>query len=876
MSLELFINSGSFDYINITNVDITSASMESLFVDGDVNVTGSLIVNNQSVVVSKTKYGKLAFSKFINGEQSYYTAPMDVNPPFASFKFPTNPRDWTQSVNRITMDTFNAVLITGDPEYGGTRYGYCPDDTLDMWINYTNKMFEIINKGLTNSIITLTSVDWPNTFKQFKITGGTYYINNYDGLGNSARINWGDNFTNWTTVTWDNLPPNNKLVPDPAFPEYVSQFDSSQYQQENGFMWPDYYNYSSDNLIIPTAYFDIDVTEIASNYEWYTLETDLQSGVGYYVQELPTVEPNNGDGDEGANDLFWVDFDVASPDKRKEVVVIDSSTEWVMPSWADKVTAYVISGAGGGGGGTAGYKHYSGLPIVYGNAYTNTGDLVKSFGHEFMSGGGGGAGGNVAVKTFSKADIPAGSILSVLIGTGGVGGDGYGFADDTNTAEDTIRFFIDINNPAPDLFPDINQYPDEFQVFSNFLKRPKGAKYFHEPGSTKHLGYAYFYRLNKYKNKNDGKRGSPSSIILKSTPTNANVMQQLMQVRGGTGGRSGLGIRSFYTTSHLLNRMILNADGTVNQTGGIKLNQYFKISQYWVPGGGSTIGNSAGYDIIYAGSPGGYGITMGTVMHDYDLVITMDGSIPTRQDYALIVDKNLKRNTAPPQTWDENINLPDLKLPYGDTGVNRTDSETSKKPDYPSPTGGGGGAGKCMVAMENRLISEEGYIDIKYISTNDPTIPEIEYNPSLSFLQDETDRYGVGFPNNEVPDDYFRDLAIKMNQATTLGLGGDFISSNILVNETDSNGVNWVIKLGKGGDGGYDVSENPHAAVAGYTSNILPQNGSGDSVDGFGGGGGGGASKYTQNIHYDGGDISIVGQNGADGGNGVVVLVIES
>ena len=67
MSLELFINSGSFDYINITNVDITSASMESLFVDGDVNVTGSLIVNNQSVVVSKTKYGKLAFSKFING-----------------------------------------------------------------------------------------------------------------------------------------------------------------------------------------------------------------------------------------------------------------------------------------------------------------------------------------------------------------------------------------------------------------------------------------------------------------------------------------------------------------------------------------------------------------------------------------------------------------------------------------------------------------------------------------------------------------------------------------------------------------------------------------------------------------------------------------
>lgn len=840
----------------------------SMIVTGSINITGSLKLNNQTIAVEKTKYGKLAFNRGIGGEHSYY-APMEVNPPYSSFRFPTNPINWTTPVNRITMDGWNAVFITGDPDYGGTRYGYNPDDRIDMWVNYVNKMLDIINKGLTDTILTIRSVDWPNTYKQFKIKGGTYYVNDYQGSGNCARINWGDNITNWSSLNWNNLPPNNKMSD-------CSRFTLSQYQAENEIMWPDFYNYKEgDTLTNPVSYFDIDVVEVESNYEWYTQNVLFPSGISYYTEELPTVEPDNGYLDEGANDLFWIDFDEVSVEKRKEIHVIESSREFVVPSWVNTTKIYTVGAGGGGGGGTAGYKHYSGLPIIVDIiSYKNY--LPESFGHEILSGGGGGAGGNLAFKQFNKTQIPPGSVLTMIVGTGGKGGDGYGFAN--NGSEDTIR--INTNILDPENYQDVIDNKELFHVFSNFLKIPKLYETFIEPGFSSKIGDGNYFRINKYQDKNDGKRGGFTSVILKSTPTNANVMTTLIQADGGLGGRCGIGIRSFiFQKEVLLNPTSYN--GTTEIFTCSPCDQLYKVKQYWVPGGGPRIGNSSGYDTLYLGSPGGYGITMGTTQHDFDKRQSVDKYNPTRQGYAKIINKDLKRNTAPPQKWINNnsvFDLPDLKLPYGDTGVNRTDNETMEQSGYPSPTGGGGGAGKYMIAMENRLLSEEGNIDIRSQDSgftpnsaaakivNKPSLAIINLNPNTS----------KGFPNNIFPDDYFKDLAIKINKATTLGLGGAFLSTNIFFDDGDSNGVQYVVKVGKGGNGGYDISHNPHSSVAGYTSTILPTNGGGDSTNGFGGGGGGGASVYTPNINFDNGNISTVGQNGGNGGNGVVVLVIES
>ena len=235
---------------------VNTASFEIATITDFLDVTGSIYVNGQALTNTSTKYGTLAFNRGVSGEYSYYS-PMEVNPPYASFRFPTNPIDWNQSVNRITMDVWNGVWITGDPGYSGSftsKYSYNPNDTIHTWYNYTQKLFEIINKGLTDTILLIKSVDFPNTYKQFKIKGGTYYANQYDSV-NSAKVNWGDNFTSFLSTNWNDLPSANKIT-DPTM------FTLSEWGVENENMWPEYYQlrYSQGAPITtPTAYFDLDV-----------------------------------------------------------------------------------------------------------------------------------------------------------------------------------------------------------------------------------------------------------------------------------------------------------------------------------------------------------------------------------------------------------------------------------------------------------------------------------------------------------------------------------------------------------------------------------------------------------------------------------------
>lgn len=876
-------------------------------VTGSMDVSGSLLIGGKKIEQllnsARSKYGALVSETFWVEWSDPWA------PSLGAFRLIQNydldyDLDWSIPSNRIFLDQHAAIdIITNDYGYVELntpfiqKYGSDPQN-LGASSNYFLKLFDIINKGLTDTILILRSVDWPNTYKKFKIKGGTYYTSNYRNLDipyDFAKLNWGDNISNWGFIDKNLLPDINRFTDTSDADKLIG---SVRYQST--IMWPTYASYQLSNPGMsglykyfdssyeayqnPTSdgFFDLEVEEIESNHEWYKTETNLISGIQQFVPVLPTEQPRSGAYNESENDLFWIDFEDAPVGRKKEIHIIETSQEFTIPSWVTKTTIYTIGAGGGGGGGTAGFMHSDNLPIIksgWSGRYFISG-LPKSFGHELLSGGGGGGGGNVCIGEFDRAEIPAGSVLQLIVGSGGVGGNGYGFANTDSTAVDMLRMITNIQNPN-DSFSDVLNNRDAFETFSNFLQIPQLYKWFIKPESSVKLGASYFYELNKVASENDGKRGGFSAAILKSTPSNSNVMSTLIQADGGLGGRAGIGVRSFFMFDQFRllteNKLSINNDCVECETP--------YLTQYWVPGGGSSIGSSfSPQNRVYLGGAGGYGITMGSVKQDFDIKRTVDRSYTSRQGYGKIVTKTLKRNTAPPQKWEENIELPDLKLPYGDSGLRRQSPETMQKSSYPAPTGGGGGAGKVMFAMENRLLSEEGSKYLKYFFTDDQneiiadgvytdySLKNINGTFGGSILFDQN----TGFPNNKIFDDYYKDFAIKINSATTLGEGGKFISSNVLFDDRDSNGVRHTVVLGRGGNGGYDISNNPHASVSGFTSNILPTNGSGNLINGFGGGGGGGAARFTPNIYYNGGDISTVGQNGANGGNGVVIIVLES
>jgi hypothetical protein len=133
MSLELFVNSGSFNYINITDVDITSASMESLFVDGDVNVTGSLIVNGDDlkVTVGRTKFGSLLIN---------YDTDTDIDPENHYFKYSAGPG---VSPNELAL----SMVIYDNGTFVKEAY------------NYEKTWTEIVDKKYYGSTITLKNLN---------------------------------------------------------------------------------------------------------------------------------------------------------------------------------------------------------------------------------------------------------------------------------------------------------------------------------------------------------------------------------------------------------------------------------------------------------------------------------------------------------------------------------------------------------------------------------------------------------------------------------------------------------------------------------------------------------------------------------------------
>jgi hypothetical protein len=707
-------------------------------------------INGKSIetVLNGTKYGKLAFNSGTD---------LNVDPPLASFRFPTDPNDWNIPVSRITMDYWNSWFIERN-------------DTYEQLRNYAIKVAQVIVNADNSCVMTLRSETNPNTFKKFRIIGGTYYVYN-SGPKTCSQINWGQRtFTQSPSINCD-------------------RFDEERYATENEQMWFDTWNTTDrttdfwTKLIEPGGYFDLDVEELDSNHEWKI------NGIPFDSQQQPNTAYYN-ETDESENDWFWVDFEHDAPlgYKRKQVFEFTSTvTPWQVPSWADELTIYAIGAGGGGGGGASGHglhpiRSFSKKSSIYVETYKGvdvsdhkvllsqnlntlddiTTEFIDKSGHMYVTGGGGGAGGNVAVSKIKVSDgaisandigkniIPRSSKLNIYVGSGGDGGVGSSYKDDINIElfgvkvrngelSDRIAFSI---TPTirklsywylSRLGLSINVPDDQYRTREMSCIQKKWNSYQVHPSYTDISFYPEIYanglvNFNKKMTSNNikhfGKRGGHSFVELNmESNTITNTTVGMVKATGGFGGLAGWGITSYISDIH---RVCQSAHHT--------------FGEFFIPGGGSSIDSSFGNVEVRPGGHGGYGIAMPNMEKNPNPL--RDPNYETRRsranrdfpmnsiaqteakfrnyefefsrDYTFA--SKTKLHVAPSIPWNGKLNLDRLntnlngldrilyELPWGSTvEPNYNDWEDNghtvynitsrEKPNLPAPLGGSGGVG---------------------------------------------------------------------------------------------------------------------------------------------------------------------------------------
>ena len=335
----------------------------------------------------------------------------------------------------------------------------------------------------------------------------------------------------------------------------------------------------------------------------------------------------------------------------------------------------------------------------------------------------------------------------------------------------------------------------------------------------------------------NGKKGSSTQVFSPSGSI-------LISAEGGYGGVAGYGLHSYFPVFHRV-------------CGDLKHN----YGDYYVPGGGSSIKKSVGNE-IRPGGHGGYGIAMPSVQQ-------IATSPPPFRDYP-VVNLDMKNlNVAPNIPWDDKTNkqIYSLKSPYGHTSDDITDDSvltvtSTLKPTSLAPCGGGGGTGISWQGVDTRnfnVIYDNG----TYVSKS------IEYG------------HNIGFPNNEVPNDFFKVTAARISGSQTFGYGGKYVvngvynvDNTILFDDYDSDGARYTVRVGSGANGG-------SSALTKFGTNLPNANKSGSiSQVGYGWGGGGGAATYIKNYtdkNQTGNEALYPtrGQNGGKGGDGVLILVLE-
>lgn len=787
---------------------------------------------------------------------------MEVCPPALSFRFPTDPIDWTQPINRVTLNFFQYYL---DGMYNDATF-------------YSRKLLSIINDGLDSQILVLRSQEFPNTYKKLKIINGTCYFNknlsqptdpNYDSC---LELNWGMKLS-------DFFDTNNLTVSNDC-----NRFVESNYLAENQKMWPDFYN---ENPLDPFwsnafGYFDLEVEEIESNYEWYKPSVILPSGILRFEPELPTVQPSSGDYDQSVNDLFLIEFDTLGVGvKKKEVFEFTSTrTPWTVPNWADKITIYAIGAGGGGGGGSTGWGHdFLNLnkdPEFGKDYYRVIENLTNDgIGFEFATGGGGGGGGNIAISEFlidksgrnlsptniGQQLLPKQSKLNIYVGSGGKGGIGLtNNPNDYETLSNNDAFQYTYNRIRNNQMNWIVKLMDSRFPTNNF------SPLVGEPNSIIKAFYLQFsstinYGLNKsillqIGNDNSfGKKGGFSSVVLDQSSNNVtNVEIELVNANGGFGGMNGISLQFAYDAFHRF----------------CTIENHFMTDPLSL-GGGSSFGDSVGNVEILPGGHGGYGVSMPNISQ-----VTNDKIIDFKIEK--ILTDNIDSNIAADIPWSMNNRI-NIKTPIGSTylfasgeahntdGYKKYDSMSTIKPQKLAPLGGNGGLGVNYQGIENRSAN--------LMFTRLPYYSDRHITKKFELLS--------GGYQTSIPNDWFK--WTNSNIAKNIIYGNQYrptIHGNntlISTNVTAVNGVpqtNYEFKLkNTGALGGLNIYKCTDGTDMELTA--IPLNErvptQPESGDDYGQGGGGGAAAYTTDWSQRA--TPIQGQNGGDGANGIVIIIVE-
>ena len=818
------IPSGS-TYIVSSSMDYTkSVSTTGLFegtisgkLTGLMNATGSLISNVHNIIYHPkltTNYVQFDIKYSTNTDiNSYY---YDENNKTDRL-FRKNSGDWDSDTNSITMP----VLMF--------EYNYTSPTPSNP--SYRDIMYNILKYNLLGTVIRIEKKDSSDIYKEFRIDDIYLYLRMGNPSSPSYRISspgWGFSQLQGLLTEDINTPEADLMGGYISYPGFDNYEDTARFDNlPNGL-----------NGYIDYAYFEMQVTKIDSS----------------------AIGPSNLD---DCVVIFNID-DIKINGYRREIQIYENSrSDWKVPGWVNTLTVHCIGAGGGGGGGAAGVKHLytandtgdlawflSGtaspadigkeLMFYRGLGYPNK---YNRLGHEIVFGGGGGAGGNIATSKFD-AKLLKGT-YNIIVGAAGSGAKGISYQYHTTNkyningiakpqaTHNDVQYPIEKNGFRKQLFWDSDVNHKYFTAggaprltfFENTLPQVTNFRDENtEDGNQTVLTYpsnpayetGYPDNIVNDRHKYDGRNGGDSSF------TGKDVNNEIIAVSaaGGLGGQTGTALRAIYNIFHYA------CDAPHRHS----------IPIGYTYGGGTRMGNTRG-DYILFGGPGGYGISIAPWQQD---PMTRQTILQDRIKLPNNTYENIKtyKNTAPSLPWGSKYNpnypwidkdlmmneppnpkISDLKIPYGSFDANFNEyglkgygKESSLLPSEFGPTGGGGGTGKQFAASTSSIQN----------------IPKFPGGSNWS-----TSRISL------------------LDEYTTLGKGGQNNRKHYLDNIK-------TIPFGSGGDGGYDSFLHPEL-------NSLPQSGSK-----YGGGGGGGAGVYADSY-----DTFVYGQDGADGGQGSVILVLE-
>lgn len=546
------------------------------------------------------------------------------------------------------------------------------------------------------------------------------------------------------------------------------------------------------------------------------------------------------------DDEYSINFDFTDLGKLYEKTVITQTATinnaYIIPSWAKKITIIAIGGGGGGGGGVGIYKDtdypycdsadlvldalnsfnfknyerdYIDIPINPAHPGFTEGNFeaVKApFRYEVLVGGAGGAGGNVVWKQLTDAQFNAGDSIQCFIGKGGKGFKG---------GEGRVI-------PRGNNFEVVDYEKESLFKFNNSMV--KAIRGYHRrnqilpvDGERRQSGKISHYLYTR-----------SGQIGFMDKSGNGDYVKNLLSNSGGDT------LATIYASKEGVTYNIIAEGGYGGFSGyGIPIrsdvNTGFRVGNYVMRLFGWPFEDDNGFANQWISSnfnsdPGAS--HKQTKNNTYDQIL-IGG--PGGHGISMSVNGAERFfNFAPNLPWSiqtDRSELNNLFLPWG--GGKRLMYYHEYRTvgyDLPSdvaPTGGGGGNGPILPlikAREQFKLDNPG-LDIDSIETIDR--PDTPYGGKPGFYYIHDTRAGKGGRNK--------------------------------IRNTIFDGI----PMGQGGDGG-----NFFDYVPGGISPSLPTNGGL-----YGGGGGGGASLFF--------DIStpedeVVGQDGADGGDGVIIIIAEN